>query len=216
MSQHFFALKLNKEDVKTVLECLQNASVVTDPNNLQIVRNGGPSDIQDLVKQLGKKSKSAKNMKITLSSGVELISKPSRLHVPPWQLVSATLNGLPLRTATWWAYPKIDTTTDSTNVTCWNNDLGSPGPVQIATTGEWGGKSFSLKGGSNHAKLGVSTDPTQPYSIFGDLNQQGALSGEKCDSSQNGRGGTFYIITNKTLFDGLTNLIKGETADAAP
>ena len=69
---------------------------------------------------------------------------------------------------------------------------------------------------SNHAKFGVSLDPGRPYAIFGDLNQQGALSGENCSSSQNGRGGTFYIISNKTLFDGLTNLIKGETADVAP
>jgi hypothetical protein len=171
------------------------------------------------VKKLGKKSKSTTNMKVKLSSGVELISKPSGLHVPPWQLVSATLNGLPLRTATWWANPKIDTTTESTKITCWDNDLGSPGPVQIATTGEWEGTSFSLKGGpqldSNHAKFGVSIDPSQPYAIFGDLNQQGALSGDKCSSSQNGRGGTFYILSNKTLFDGLTNLIKGETADVA-
>jgi hypothetical protein len=219
VSQHFFALKLSKEDVMTVLQCLQNASVVTDPTNLQIVRNGGPSDIKALVKKLGKKSKSTTNMKVKLSSGVELISKPSGLHVPPWQLVSATLNGLPLRTATWWANPKIDTTTESTKITCWDNDLGSPGPVQIATTGEWEGTSFSLKGGpqldSNHAKFGVSIDPSQPYAIFGDLNQQGALSGDKCSSSQNGRGGTFYILSNKTLFDGLTNLIKGETADVA-
>lgn len=220
VSQHFFALKLNKDDLIAVLQCLENASVVTDPVNLQIVRNGGPPDIKAHVKKLGKESKSMTNMRVKLSSGVELISKPSGLHVPPWQLVSATLKELPLRTATWWAPPKIDTTTESTKITCWNKDLGNPGPVQIATTGEWDGTSFSLKGGmrlnSNHAKFGVSTDPGQPYAIFGDLNQQGALSGDKCSSSQNGRGGTFYVISNRTLFDSLTNLIKGETADVAP
>jgi hypothetical protein len=220
VSQHFFGLKLSKDDLIMVLQSLQNASVVTDPTNLQIVRNGGPSDVKALVGKLGKKSNSKANMRVKLSSGVELISKPSGLHVPPWQLVSATLNGLPLRTATWWATPKINTTTESTKITCWKEGLGSPGPVQIATTGEWEGTSFSLKGGpqlnSNHAKFGVSTDPSQPYTIFGDLNQQGALSGGNCSSSQNGRGGTFYIISNKTLFDGLTNLIKGETAVVAP
>jgi hypothetical protein len=220
VSQHFFALKLSKDDLIRVLQSLQNASVVTDPTNPQILRNGGPSDIKALVKELGKKSSSTTNMRVKLSSGVELFSKPSGLHVPPWQLVSATLNGLPLRTATWWANPKINTTTESTKITCWKKDLGSPGRVQIATTGEWEGTSFSLKGGpqldSNHAKFGVSLDPGRPYAIFGDLNQQGALSGTNCSSSQNGRGGTFYIISNKTLFDGLTNLIKGETADVAP
>jgi hypothetical protein len=146
---------------------------------------------------------------------VELISKPSGLQVPPWQMVSAALKGTPLRAATWWANPEIDTTTKSTQIDCWNDALGIPGPVQIATTGQWDGKAFSLKGGpqpdSNHAKIGVSTNPGQSYAIFGDLNQQGALSGT-CASSQNGRGGTFYVIKNKPLFDSLTGLLKGESA----
>jgi len=213
-------LRLNKEDLIKVLQALQNASVVTDPNNGQIVRNGGLSDVQGLVKGLGKKFKSATYKKFTLSTGVEVISKPSGLHVPPWQLVSAILNGAPLRTATWWVPPKINTTTESTEIMCWDESLSTPGPVQIATSGQWDGKTFSLKGGpqldSNHAKIGVSTDSSKPYAIFGDLNQQGALSGQKCSSSQNGRGGTFYIIRNKDLCAGLTNLIKGETADVAP
>lgn len=220
VSQHFFALRLSKDDLIMVLKSLQNASVVTDPSNPQIVRNGGPSEVQGLVKQLGKMSHGTTYMKVKLSTGVELISKPSGLHVPPWQLVSAALNGLPLRTATWWANPQIDTTTVSTQITCWDKDLVTPGPVHIATTGEWNGKTFSLKGGpqldSNHAKIGVSLDPSQPYAIFGDLNQQGALSGQKCSSSQNGRGGTFYIINNQALFAGLTNLLKGGTAGVGP
>ena len=82
----------------------------------------------------------------------------------------------------------------------------------------WDRVPIGLKGGpqpdGNHAKIGVSTDPSQPYAIFGDLNQQGILSGT-CTSSQNGRGGTFYIVNNKALFDSLTTLIKGETAEAA-
>src|SRR5271165_6153189 len=36
VSQHFFALKLTKDDVVKVLTALQNASVVTDPHNPQI------------------------------------------------------------------------------------------------------------------------------------------------------------------------------------
>ena len=217
VSQHFYALKLNKDDVVMVLQGLQNASVVTDPTNPQIVLNGGPSDIQTLVEELGQQSNSTTNMVLQLSSGVEMISKPSGLHVPPWQMVSATLAGVPLRTATWWADPEIPTTTASTVITCWNGSLGNPGAVAIAATGQWESTVFNLEGGpqldANHAKLGVSTNPDQPYVIFGDLNQQGTLSGANCASSQNGRGGTFYVISNSTLFGGMTNLIKGGTAE---
>ncbi len=42
VSQHFFALKLSKDDLGKILEALQNASVVTDPGNSQIVRKGRP------------------------------------------------------------------------------------------------------------------------------------------------------------------------------
>ena len=58
VSQHFFALKLNKQDVVNVLQALQNASVVTDPKNGQVVSNGGPSEVQTLVTSLGTRSKS--------------------------------------------------------------------------------------------------------------------------------------------------------------
>ena len=111
VSQHFFALRLTKDDLVKVLMALQNASVVTDPKNPQVVNNGGPTDIQNLVQNLGIKSKSLTETKAELSSGVALISKPSSLHVPPWQFVSAVLGGVSLRTATWWANPKIYTTT---------------------------------------------------------------------------------------------------------
>jgi hypothetical protein len=47
--------------------------------------------------------------------------------------------------------------------------------------------------------------------VFGDLNQQGALS-DNCKSSQNGRGGMFYILDEKTLFESVSALLKGETA----
>lgn len=49
VSQHFFALRLAKNDLVKVLKALKNASVVTDPTNRQIVNNGGPADVQDLV-----------------------------------------------------------------------------------------------------------------------------------------------------------------------
>ena len=222
VSQHFFALKLTPTDLVAVLTALKNASVATDPTNPQIVLNGGPPEIQTLVKKLGHHSRSRTCTKTRLSSGVELISKPSHLHVPPWQLVSALLAGVPLRVASWWAHPKIYSTTDSTPIKCWADDLNPPGPVQIATSGSWDGKSIGLTGGEgphhNHAKFGVSMTSDTPYAIFGDMNQQGALSPkyayktQRCSSSQNGRGGLFYAIGNSTLWESLTQLLEGASA----
>jgi Deoxyribonuclease II len=214
VSQHFFALKLTKDDLVKVLMALNNASVVTDPKNPQLVNNGGPADVQKLVATLGVKSASTAYSTSQLSTGVELISKPSKLHVPPWQMVSAILNGAPLRTATWWATPEIPTTTASSTIACWDSSLKQPGAVEIASTGHWSGKEFGLTGGLgtnfNHAKLGVSTSTTDHYAIFGDMNQQGAISGN-CGSSQNGRGGTFYVVSNPQLSTSLTSLISGGT-----
>src|SRR5712671_2481372 len=131
-------------------------------------------------------------------------------------MVSSVLGSVSLRAATWWANPNIYTTTTSTDVTCWDPSLAKPGPVEIATTGHWAGKEFGLTGGLgtnfNHAKLGVSTSGTHHYSIFGDMNQQGAASGQKCSSSQNGRGGLFYVVDDANLSDSLTSLINGSTA----
>lgn len=216
VSQHFFALTLNAEDLKVLLKALANASVVTDPGNPQLVRNGGPADIQEMVKALGTKSKSAAITYDTLSSGVRLISKPSKLEVPPWQLVSATLGGVPLRVATWWTNPQIPSTNGGAPE-CWEPGLGKPGRVEIATTGTWDKVQLGLTGGMggnyNHAKIGVSLDPARPLAIFGDMNQQGALSG-KCGSSQNGRGGLFYVVEDPALFNSVSGLLKGDSAPA--
>lgn len=218
VSQHFFALQLPHDDLVKVLAALQNASVVTDPANPQIVNNGGPADVQQLVTALGTKSKSKTPLTATLSSGVEVISKPSALHVPPWQMVSALLDRVPLRVATWWANPKIDTTTISTKIGCWDTQLGASSglAVEIATAGHWNGASFGLTGGPgadfNHAKIGVSTSGDHQYAIFGDMNQQGAVSGNKCVSSQNGRGGLFFVIDNATLAGSVSDLIQASSA----
>lgn len=222
VSQHFFALKLTAADVATILEGLANASVVTKPGNPQIVNAGGLANLQALAKNLGSLSSSKSVSKQVLSSGVTFISKPSRLHVPPWQMVSAQLGGLPLRVATWWADPKIYSTTAATSVKCWNATLGQPGAVQIATSGTWQGQSIGLTGGEskefNHAKIGVSLLPSRPLCIFGDMNQQGTLNGDgkgldaSCASSQNGRGGTFYALQNPALFHSLTGLLSGASA----
>jgi hypothetical protein len=219
VSQHFFALRLTKDDVVKVLQALINASVVTDHGNPQIVHNGGPADVQKLVVQLGQKSKSTTPLTLTLSTGVGLISKPSGLNVPPWQMVSSLLNGVPLRTATWWAHPEIPSTTASSQIGCWSPGLGPSGPVEIATSGQWQGAALGLTGGSgpdhNHAKIGVTTGGDKSYVILGDMNQQGTLSGQKCWSSQNGRGGTFYVINDATLAKSVGDLIKGDTAPVA-
>lgn len=215
VSQHFFALRLNKEDLIVVLKALGNASVVTDPDLPQIVNNGGPADVQELVKGLGQNSTSTIATSVKLSTGVVLISKPSRLQVPPWQMVSALLEGQPLRVASWWTAPKIPSTAATTKVGCWDDVLGKPGAVEIAKTGTWDGKPIGLLGlvnpKGNHAKLGVSTG-THAYTIFGDMNQQGALAPPNCGSSQNGRGGLFYVVQDQTLTESVRELLKGDTA----
>ncbi|MCX6591804.1 MAG: hypothetical protein NTZ56_09790 [Acidobacteria bacterium] len=222
VSQHFFAARLKKGAVATMLKALVNANVVTDITKPQLARNGGPAEIQDLVGKLGTAAKSTTPTMDKLPGGVVVISKPSGLHLPPWQLTSAMLGGEPLRVATWWHAPLIPTTTSTTEIGCWLpslSALGKPGPVEIATTGTWDGKTIGLKGTAsaqgNHAKIGVSTG-TKPLAIFGDLNQQGALSGgpSQCDSSQNGRGGLFFVVNNRKLAASVGALLKGETAPA--
>ena len=214
-SQHFFALRLNPSDTAAILDALANASVVTDTSNPQLARLGGPVAIQQRATLLGRKSTSTDILDVVLSSGVRLVSKPSRLNVPPWQMLSARLGGVDLRAATWWASPRIPTTARGRLIICWRSDLGEPGRVEIATTGKWAGRAIGLKGGpqpdSNHAKIGVSIDGSHHYAIFADLNQQGRLTG-KCDSSQNGRGGLFFIVDDPALHASLTQLIAGDTA----
>jgi hypothetical protein len=213
-AQHFFALKLSKTDLIAVLEGLQNSSVVTDPTNGQIARLGGPSDVRDLAEKLGQKSASKKFIKTQLSSGVLLISKPSGLNVPPWQMVSALLDSTSERTATWWASPQIYSTGKTTKIGCWDDAVltKKPGAIDIAKTGTWDGKSIGLIGGQNHAKIGVTTSGDKHYAIFGDLNQQGTINPPKCDRSQNGRGGMFFVVENKELFDTVSGLLEGDSA----
>lgn len=228
-SQHFFALRLTKGDLPVVLAALNNASVVTDPSNPQLVLNGGPKGIPEQVKNLGRLSKSNLCLDVKLSSGVRLISKASKLQVPPWQLVSAQLGATDLRVASWWKSPKIFSTTKSSPLPkCWDKKvLGAkkPGAVEIAISGTWPPNAkepgdLGLEGGGgdthNHAKLGVSTSKGSSYSIFGDMNQQGALapghSGSTCHSSQNGRGGMFYVVQNKKLHASVSALLNGNSA----
>jgi hypothetical protein len=212
-AQHFFALKLSPQDLLDVLDALVNSSVVTDIQKLELVSVGGSSkEVRDRIEKLGHKSDSTEFHQYRLSSKVLLISKPSKLHVPPWQMLSSVLGSVDLKAATWWASPQIPTTNGTKKIGCWDETLeNEPGAVEIATTGKWDGKEIGLKGGQNHAKIGVSTSGSRHLSVFGDLNQQGSLSGS-CSSSQNGRGGMFYVLDNEALFDDMTKLLDGEVA----
>jgi Deoxyribonuclease II len=217
-SQHFFALSLTHDDLIVVLKALLNSSVVTDPANEQIVSNGGPDDVRALVASLGKKSASKTATIDELSTHVQIISKPSSLHVPPWQLVSSMLGKVPLRTATWWNTSDIPTTSAGTHIGCWNGGLAAPAAVQIATSGVWDNTPMSLKAGpspdGNHAKIGVSTDSDSALAIFGDLNQEGAISGSSaaCGKAQNARGGIFFVVKDAALSASVAKLIGGSTA----
>jgi hypothetical protein len=211
-AQHFFALKLSKNDVASVLDALKNASVVTDTTRLELVNNGGPPDISSKVEELGAKDDSVETKEVRLEeSGALLISKPSGLHVPPWQMLSSKLGSVDLKAATWWASPQIPTTTSSKKIDCWDNSLKKPGAVEIAVTGQWDGTEIGLVGGQNHGKIGVSTSGSKTLSIFADLNQQGTLKG-KCASSQNGRGGLFFVLDDPALFKDMTKLLEGDVA----
>jgi hypothetical protein len=223
-AQDFFALQLNREDVKTVLRALAVSSVSTDISNPQIVNRrlagvAPPQDIDQIVATLGKQSGDKVYLNEILSSGVRLIAKPSALHVPPWQFVSSVLGGESLLTATWWATPRIASTRSAVDVHCWDTLLPTPpGRVDVATSSSWENVRVAFTGGPNHAKIGVSLAGGHHYAIFGDLNQQGQLgdvanpNGSKCASSQNGRGGMFFVLSDPTLQTGITKLIAGQSA----
>lgn len=213
VSQHFFAVKLTKDDVVTVLKALVRASVVTTKDaalnsQSQLIKNGGPSDIQDLVKDLGRLSQDTTVLRETLLSGVQIIAKPPLLHVPPWHMASALLGHEPLVVATWWTGPDKIQDTAAMTPSCWAPSLGSPGTIRNAERGLWQGKSFGLTGGTspdrNHAKLGVSK--TGKFVIFGDFNNEGAVAAP-CDHPQNTRGGLFYVVEDQGLADSVRDLL---------
>jgi len=47
------------------------------------------------------------------------------------------------------------------------------------------------------------------------MNQQGAIS-ETCKSSQNGRGGLFFVIDDAELSNSVEDLISGDSAPTRP
>jgi hypothetical protein len=215
VAQDFFALKLASEDVEKVAKALANASVVTNPDDPQIVKNGGPGSIQKLVSQLGRKSSSTRVTFDRLSTNVLLISKPAKVHAPPWLLVSSVLDSVDLFVASWWNHSDIPDTSAGQQIDCWPDSAGwsAAGAVVNAQSGHWQNTSFSLLGvgnpSGNHAKIGITTSGDHPYAIFGDMNQEGALSGN-CGVKQNGRGGMFFVVEDQDLHDEVQSLISDE------
>ena len=76
-SQHFFALKLDKADLLKVLAALKAAGVVTDPTKLQIVNNGGPAEVQSLVRELGQRPKKLKVVRASRSRPTIISPRPN-------------------------------------------------------------------------------------------------------------------------------------------
>jgi len=225
VSQHFFGLRLKFSDTLAVLQAMKRASVVTDPSNTQLVKlTDSPGELTSLVKSLGQVDSSGDVLRVTLSTTtadgnkVQLFAKPHSLEVPTWQLVSALLQK-PIRVASWWMWPKVDSTADGFRPGCWSDSLEWPKEVQVATSGRWNGKTFGLKGGSgtddNHAKVAHSL--TGSLSVMGDMNMQGTLVPKKglCSSSQNGRGGLFFVLDDATLHSDITALLTGSTGPYA-
>ncbi len=212
VAQHFFSVRLTPDDVVAVAKALANASVVTNLQDPQIVNNGGPDAISAAVAALGAKSDSEEVLWNALSSGVSVISKPSAVHASPWHLVSSLLGSEDLLVASWWKHTDIPDTSAGETPDCWPNQSGwkAPGAVVNAQSGHWDTKTFSLLGignaSGNHAKIGVSTSGPHPYTILGDMNQEGALSGS-CAARQNGRGGVFFVVEDKKLHDSVLGLI---------
>jgi hypothetical protein len=64
--------------------------------------------------------------------------------------------------------------------------------------------------------VGVSTSTGDALAIFGDMNQQGSLDGPNCASSQNSRGGLFYVLKEKKLTESIATLLTGGTAASTP
>jgi hypothetical protein len=98
---------------------------------------------------------------------------------------------------------------------CWDASLTAPGAVEIATSGQWDGITIGLKGNvddGNHAKIGVSTAAGSDLAIFGDMNQEGDVSGTDCGRKQNGRGGLFFVLHDHDLAASVSDLLHGDKA----
>jgi len=219
-AQHFFALRAAEPDLKVVLHALANAGILTFPGVDQVVHltPGGPPDLAAIARGLGNdKPADPQLIHQTLSTGVQVISKPASLHVPVWQLVSAALGGEDLRVASWWSRRDGIWSFGPGAPPCWDSNLGVPGRVEIAKSGAWLGKSFGLEQGSSHAKIAVSLPGGHRYTIFGDMNQSGTFSGD-CHNArgQTARGGLFFVVSDPQLFMSVSQLLAGSTEGEWP
>lgn len=228
LSQDFFALKLAEPDLLAVLDALKEEGAVTDPRNIKLVRTGGPEEVQEAVAQLGSANTDSTYTDVPLSSGVRLIAKSGGLEVPPWQMISALLGQKPLRVASFWSGEKIYPTQNGSAPRCWEAELGTPGPVDIAETGTWDNAAICLSGtactggpkGTNHAKIAVVTEDGSETVILSDMNQDGTLSplsgSAGCGASQNKRGGMFFVVQDKELHESIVGLLKGTSPKLDP
>ena len=169
VSQHFFALKLKQGRRGQSLTALQNASVVTDTHNPQIVKNGGPTDITVLVARLGVKS-----------TGTAFHPR----HSFDWRAVDFKAFRAPCATvangvfgARWRltkscnlvGEPQIPSTTSSTTIDCWTR-RSHPWRSRNCNLRAVSGQDIWLKGladaDGNHAKIGVSTSGSSSLHNF--------------------------------------------------
>ena len=133
-----------------------------------------------------------------------LISKPSNLNVPPWQMVSALLDGdvgahgdLVGLAADLLDQEARSRSAAGTGVL--KSDNKKPGDGRHRQERQLGGRTLGLIGGQRTTPRSASPRRVaKHYAIFGDLNQQGTINPGKgkCDSSQNGRGGMFFVVKN--------------------
>ena len=224
-SQHFFALKLNKEDLLEGAAGDAKRERRHRSDNRQIAQNGGPPEIRDAAEELGKKPheklrhKKPDDLKIIqtqLTADVMLISKPSNAERAALaDGVGAARRRLRAhRHMVGLAADLLDQEVDQDRLLGGHVEVRqkSPGDVIIAKNGTFGGRPLGLIGGQNHAKVGVVTSGRTSFSIFGDLNQQGTINPVKgkCDASQNGRGGMFFVVKNDELFKTLSDMLEGE------
>jgi hypothetical protein len=67
------------------------------------------------------------NYASSLARRCALVVKPSALHVPPWQMVSAVLGSISLRVASWRNAKDYGSTQSGSAPGCWDSSLDDPG-----------------------------------------------------------------------------------------
>ena len=199
-SQHFFALKLNKADVVTVLAGAAERERRHRSGKPQIVqrRPGGRSQWSRSRRAISKERRRSHQERASRGRDPDLeavrpgMSRPGRWFRRCWAMPGE-------RSATWWMKPWIYHQMARRGSMLGRATLGpKPGPVAIAGTGAGMSRDQPHRP-LNHAKFGTTTSADKRFSILGDLNQQGAIAPPGCDKSQNGRGGLFFVVRGQAV-----------------